>query len=44
MANLKSVEQTILTEYGAIIGTIKNNAVWCTLGALVAGLILGHFI
>ncbi len=44
MANLQSVEQTIIAEYGVIIGTIKNNAVWCTFGALLAGLLVGHFI
>lgn len=44
MADIQTVEQTILTEYGVIIGTIKNNAIWCTIGALLAGLLLGHFI
>lgn len=34
---IQTIEQQILTEYGVIIGTIKNNAVWCTCGAFVAG-------
>lgn len=41
---IQTIEQQILTEYGVIIGTIKNNAVWCTIGALLAGLLIGHLI
>lgn len=44
MPTLQSVEQTIITEYGVIVGTIKNYAVPCTLFALVLGWAIGHYL
>lgn len=39
-----SIEQQIVTEYGVIVGFIKNYAVWCTFGALVVGWLVGHVL
>ena len=42
--SFSSIEQQIVTEYGVVIGTIKNYAVPCTFAALVVGWLIGHFI
>lgn len=41
---IQTIEQQIVTEYGAIVGFIKNYAVFSAIAALAIGWLVGHYL
>lgn len=44
MATIANIEQQIITEYGVVVGFIKNHVYSSVLIALAAGWLIGHFL